>query len=89
VTISVRIIAPDLVEVTETPSWWERLLGGDSRVFMARIDGGLCGSESCWCRGGMILDAISQAFADDAARRRAETTRNYQAAAQRGEYPLR
>jgi hypothetical protein len=36
-----------------------------------------------------IIDAIARAFASDAIRRADETARNYQAAAQRGEYPIR
>lgn|SRR5512139_982128 len=90
-TISVRIIEPDLVETTYTPSWWERLLGEETFVLFVEFTAPLG-----WCWMGTILEpadfvlnAISRAFASDAIRRAAETARNYQAAAQRGEYPIR
>lgn len=101
--ISVRIIAPDLVEVTARPSWWERPFGARDETKLARlVDGRWCFDLPFWLPevGPFVLRAIERAVRFDralhqalelidAARRRAETTRNYQAAAQRGEYPIR
>lgn len=91
--ISVRILAPDLVEVTVRPSWLARVLG--KRPWMAcaaNVDG-----YWLWCHepafgpdpADRIGSAIGRAFFEADAQRRAETARNYQAAAQRGEYPIR
>lgn len=95
--IDVGIIAPDLVEVTETPSRRARWLGEHVRNGRARLVDGRWKTIHCWCIdcselvevSDSITAAIEHAFADLDARRAAETAHNYQAAAQRGEYPIR